>query len=64
MNAAEDRRYLAAVYGPRLGKVKIGSASVSFKSVDDIDLEVLAEMVRHAGRTITQRPATRGQPAR
>lgn len=50
VNAAEQGAYLATVYGPRLGKTKVGSASVSFASVDDIDLAVLDEMIRHAGR--------------
>jgi hypothetical protein len=50
VNAAQDGAYLSKVYGPRLGKTKVGSASISFSSADAIDLEVLAEMVRHAAR--------------
>ncbi|MDE0573279.1 DUF1801 domain-containing protein [Demequina sp. B12] len=50
VNAAEGKRYLSAAYGPRLGKVKVGAAAVNFGSVRDLDLEVLAELVSHAGR--------------
>jgi hypothetical protein len=50
VNAAEDGAYLSKAYGPRLGRCKVGSASISFDAADAIDLEVLEEMVRHAGR--------------
>lgn len=50
VNAAEDGAYLSRVYGKRLGKTKVGSASISFASAEVIDLSVLDEMVRHAGR--------------
>jgi hypothetical protein len=52
VNAVEGGSYLSQIYGHRLGRTKIGSASVSFKSADTIDLDVLDEMVRHAGRLI------------
>lgn len=50
VNAAEGRTYLAKDYGPRLGKTKVGSASISFRAVEDIDLDLVGEMARHAGR--------------
>lgn len=50
VNAVENSSYLSQLYGDQLGKTKVGSASVSFKSADDVDLGVLHEMVRHAGR--------------
>lgn len=50
VNAVDDGQYLSKAYGPRLGKTRVGSASISFRSVDDIDLAVLREMVEHAGR--------------
>lgn len=50
VNAAEDGAYLSKSYGPRLGKTKVGSASISFATSEAIDLQVLDEMVRHAGR--------------
>lgn len=52
VNAAEDGAYLSRSYGPRLGRTKVGSASVSFRSSDDVDLGVLDELVRHAGRLV------------
>lgn len=52
VNAAEDRQYLAKAYGPRLGRTKVGAASISFRSADAIDLGALDEMVRHAGRLV------------
>jgi hypothetical protein len=50
VNAAEDGAYLSKTYGPRLGTCKVGSASISFDAADAIDLQVLDELVRHAGR--------------
>ncbi|HLT84459.1 MAG TPA: hypothetical protein VKZ83_09530 [Phototrophicaceae bacterium] len=55
VNAAEGKQYLAKVYGPRLGRTKVGSASISFASADALDLDVLDEMVRHAGRLVEWR---------
>ena len=48
VNAAEGGRYLAKVYGARLGKVKIGSAALTFASVEDLDQSVLLEMLTRA----------------
>ncbi|HEY5889325.1 MAG TPA: hypothetical protein VIW94_01310 [Acidimicrobiia bacterium] len=48
MNVTEGGRYLGAVYGDRLGKVKVGSASLGFKSVKDINLDVFTEMIQRA----------------
>lgn len=50
VNAAEDGAYLSKTYGKRLGRTKVGAASISFASADVIDLDVLDELVRHAGR--------------
>ncbi|PYG01971.1 hypothetical protein SAMN05216184_101436 [Georgenia satyanarayanai] len=55
VNAAEGKQYLAKLYGPRLGRTKVGSASISFTSADVLDLDVLDEMVRHAGRLVEWR---------
>jgi hypothetical protein len=51
VNAVRDGRYLAQVYGDRLGKVKIGSASVSFRKLDDLDLDNVARMVAEAAES-------------
>ena len=48
VNAADGGQYLAKAYGPRLGTVKIGSAAVTFGSLDDLDRDVLVEMLARA----------------
>lgn len=53
VNAAKDGSYLSKLYEPRLGKVKVGSASIGFKTLADIDREVLREMLIEA-RDITR----------
>lgn len=48
VNAVHEGRYLGQHYEGRLGKVKLGSASIGFKSLDDLDLEGLAALLRQA----------------
>ena len=48
VNAAEDGQYLARRYAARLGKVKVGSANVSFARLADLDLPVVLEMAERA----------------
>ena len=48
VNAAEDGTYLAQKYKDRLGKVKVGSSSISFRKLEDVDLDVLLELVGQA----------------
>ena len=48
ISAVEDGKYLSETSGPGLGKVKVGKSSISFKSVDDIDLEALGALVSRA----------------
>ena len=48
VSAAEDGVYLAKRYADRLGKVKIGSSSISFKRLADIDLDALVDLLRRA----------------
>jgi hypothetical protein len=48
VNVTDGGRYLGAVYGDRLGRVKVGSASLGFKSVKDVNLDVFTEMIRRA----------------
>lgn len=52
VNAADDGTYLSKIYGKRLGKTRVGTASISFASAEAVDLAVLEEMVRHAGRVM------------
>jgi len=48
VNAADSDGYLVGRYADRLGKVKTGSASINFKSAEDIDLDVLKELLHAA----------------
>ena|SRR5690554_5098088 len=52
VNAVDDGVSLVGRYAERLGKVKSGSANLTFASVDAIDLDVLGELVRHASRVM------------
>lgn len=52
VNAADEQGYLSRRYAERLGKVKLGSSAISFKSSDDIDLEVLREMLAETIRLL------------
>ena len=46
LSAVEDGEYVSEKYGKSLGKVKVGKSSLSFRSVEDIDLDKLAALVR------------------
>jgi hypothetical protein len=48
VNAADADGYLVKKYADRLGKARVGSASIAFKSVADIDLDVLRELLEAA----------------
>ena len=54
LNAVEDRQYLSERYGTEVGKVKVGKSSLSFKSVDDIDIDKLTALVEKARELFTQ----------
>ena len=48
VNATVDNSYLAHHYADRLGKVKLGAASIGFRRLEDLDLVVLTELVTEA----------------
>lgn len=48
VNATEDGEYLIKRYAGRLGKVKAGSANVTFRRLADVELDVLLDMVARA----------------
>jgi len=52
VNAVADGKYLAHQYRTRLGRVKLGSASISFRRIEDVDLDVLAEIVTTARKQL------------
>jgi hypothetical protein len=45
INAADEDGYLVKKHASRLGKVKVGSAALNFKSADDVNLDALEELV-------------------
>lgn len=47
-NAVKDGQYLGKAYGKSLGKVKLGSASIGFKTLADLDVDVLRAMLIEA----------------
>ena len=48
MHAVEDRKYLAETYGKDVGKVKTGKSNISFRSLDDIDIDKLMALVERS----------------
>ena len=48
VSAVDGDTYLSKTMGPTLGKVKIGASSISFTSVDAIDLDALRDLVARA----------------
>jgi Domain of unknown function (DU1801) len=46
----KNKNYLSETYGSRLGKAKITGYCIKFKSIKDVDLGVLAEVVADALR--------------
>jgi hypothetical protein len=48
VTGTEDGESLIKRHGPRLGKAKLGSGSVTFRRLADVDLRVVAEMATRA----------------
>ncbi len=48
VNAVADGAYLGQQYADRLGRAKVGAASVTFSRVTGVDLDVLQEMLGRA----------------
>lgn len=48
VNAVADGAYLGKQYVDRLGKAKAGSASITFDSLDDLDIGVFRELLQRA----------------
>ena len=42
----DDKKFLADTYGKTIGKAKVGSYGITFKSVKEINLEILKEAIR------------------
>lgn len=41
----EDKKFLQDNYGKTIGKAKVGSYGITFKSIKDINLEILKEVI-------------------
>ena len=48
VNAIDDDGYLVEQYADRLGKARVGKAAINFKTVADINLDVLLQLVAEA----------------
>lgn len=48
VSAVEDGRYLAEEAAGRLGRVSVGRSCIRLKRLEDVDLDVLADVVRRA----------------
>jgi hypothetical protein len=42
----DDKKFLTDNYGKTIGKAKVGSYAIAFKSIKDINLEILKEAIR------------------
>jgi hypothetical protein len=47
----EDKKFLIDTYGKKIGKAKVGSYGITFKSIKDINLEILREAIRNRAET-------------
>jgi hypothetical protein len=45
INASEDGQYILKKYADKLGKVKVGSGSLSFTRLEDVNMEELMNLV-------------------
>lgn len=53
VNAVDGDGYLAEKYADQLGKAKVGKATISFNSVEDINLDVLIDLVGQANEQMS-----------
>jgi hypothetical protein len=53
VNAVEGRQYLAEKYAKKLGRVKVGKSSISFKRLSDVKLDVLVDLTARARAQLT-----------
>lgn len=44
----EDKKYLAHIFGEKIGKASVTSYCIKFKKLDDINIEVLKEAIQAA----------------
>lgn len=56
VSAVEDGRYLVKGWADRLGRVRVGSANVTFRRVSDLDLQAVLAMAARARDLMIPRP--------
>jgi hypothetical protein len=54
VNAVDDDGYLVEKYADKLGKVKVGKSSISFRSLENINLDVLLDLIAKANKQMSQ----------
>lgn len=47
----DDKKFLIDTYGKTIGKAKVGSYGIAFKSIKDINLEILKEAIQNRAKT-------------
>lgn len=47
----DDKKFLIDTYGKTIGKAKVGSYGITFKSITDINLEILKEAIQNRAET-------------
>ena len=52
--AADEDGYLAEQNADRLGKVSVGKSCIRFKRLEDLDLDVVAELSRRAAELVRE----------
>ena len=45
----DDKKYLAKTYGAKIGKASVTGYCIKFKSLEDINIEILEEAIRDGG---------------
>ncbi|MEI7488269.1 MAG: DUF1801 domain-containing protein, partial [Chryseobacterium sp.] len=46
----EDKKFLAETYGKKLGKASVSGYCIKFKTLKDIHIEVLEEIIRYVNK--------------
>jgi hypothetical protein len=54
----EDKKYLAETFGKDLGKASVTGYCIKFKTLKDINTDVLAAAIRFGGATASSRPTS------
>lgn len=47
----DDKKFLIDTYGKTIGKAKVGSYGITFKSIKDLNLEILKEPIQNRAAT-------------